>query len=230
MSARHGGAPLALDIGATLDHGPFTAMQRVAVLLAAFAIVLDGFDSQLIGFAIPVLIKEWGITRDAFAPAVAAGLFGMGVGSACAGLFADRFGRRWAIIGSVFVFGAATCAIGFAPNVATIAALRFVAGLGIGGALPTATTMTAEYTPARRRTMMVTATIVCVPAGGMLAGLFAHEVLPAYGWRGLFWLGGALPLALGLLLVRALPESPRERKPLPPVDATPMQQVETTHR
>lgn len=209
MSARHGGAPLALDIGATLDHGPFTAMQRVAVLLAAFAIVLDGFDSQLIGFAIPVLIKEWGITRDAFAPAVAAGLFGMGVGSACAGLFADRFGRRWAIIGSVFVFGAATCAIGFAPNVATIAALRFVAGLGIGGALPTATTMTAEYTPARRRTMMVTATIVCVPAGGMLAGLFAHEVLPAYGWRGLFWLGGALPLALGLLLVRALPESPR---------------------
>lgn len=57
--------------------------------------------------------------------------------------------------------------------------------------------------------MMVSATIVCVPLGGMLAGLFAHEVLPRYGWRGLFFAGGALPLVLGFVLVRALPESPR---------------------
>ena len=209
MSTRDGVQPPAVDIGATLDDGPFTTMQRCVVLLAALAIVLDGFDGQLIGFAIPVLIREWGITRGAFAPAVAAGLIGMGIGSACAGIVADRFGRRQAVIGSVFLFGVATCAIGFAPDVATIAMLRFCAGLGIGGALPTATTMTAEYTPARRRTMMVTATIVCVPLGGMLAGLFAHEVLPRYGWRGLFFAGGALPLVLGLVLVRALPESPR---------------------
>nr|WP_322065271.1 MFS transporter [Burkholderia ubonensis] len=209
MNPRDAIRPQPFDVGAALDDGPFTTMQRCVVLLAALAIVLDGFDGQLIGFAIPVLIREWGITRGAFAPAVAAGLIGMGIGSACAGLVADRFGRRGAVIGSVFLFGAATCAIGLAPDVATIAALRFVAGLGIGGALPTATTMTAEYTPARRRTMMVTATIVCVPLGGMLAGLFAHEVLPRYGWRGLFFAGGALPLVLGFVLVRALPESPR---------------------
>ncbi|MGN5351111.1 MFS transporter [Ralstonia sp. L16] len=198
-----------LDIGTVLDDGPFSFAQKMAVLLAAFAIVMDGFDGQLIGFAIPVLIKEWGITRNAFAPAVAAGLIGMGLGSALAGLFADRFGRRWALIGSVFVFGVATCSIGFAPNVATIAALRFIAGLGIGGALPSSTTMTAEFTPARRRTLAVTATIVCVPLGGMVAGLFAGHVLPLYGWRGLFWIGGALPLVLGFVLVAALPESPR---------------------
>ena len=198
-----------IDIGTVLDDGPFSLAQKAAVLLAAFAIVMDGFDGQLIGFAIPVLFKEWGITRNAFAPAVAAGLVGMGIGSALAGLFADRFGRRWALIGSVFVFGAATCLIGFAPNVATIAALRFIAGLGIGGALPSSTTMTAEFTPARRRTLAVTATIVCVPLGGMLAGLFAGHVLPVYGWRGLFWIGGTLPLVLGLVLIATLPESPR---------------------
>jgi AAHS family 4-hydroxybenzoate transporter-like MFS transporter len=209
MSTRDDFRPQSVDIGTTLDDGPFTTMQKCVVLLAALAIVLDGFDGQLIGFAIPVLIKEWGITRGAFAPAVAAGLVGMGIGSACAGLVADRFGRRYAVIGSVFLFGAATCAIGLAHNIETIAVLRFIAGLGIGGALPTATTMTAEYTPARRRTVMVTATIVCVPLGGMLAGLFAHEVLPGYGWRGLFFAGGALPLVLGFVLVRALPESPR---------------------
>lgn len=202
-------SPTTIDVGSVLDDGPFSLAQKMAVLLAAFAIVMDGFDGQLIGFAIPVLIKEWGITRNAFAPAVAAGLIGMGLGSALAGLFADRFGRRWALIGSVFVFGVATCSIGFAPNVATIAALRFIAGLGIGGALPCSTTMTAEFTPARRRTLAVTATIVCVPLGGMLAGLFASHVLPLYGWRGLFWIGGALPVVLGLVLVFGLPESPR---------------------
>ncbi|RQT72121.1 MFS transporter [Burkholderia cepacia] len=198
-----------VDIGRTLDDGPFSAFQRTVVLLAALAIVMDGFDGQLIGFAIPSLIKEWGITRNAFAPAVAAGLVGMGIGSAFAGLFADRFGRRWAIIGSVLVFGLATSSIALSPDVTTIAILRFFAGLGIGGALPSATTMTAEFTPARRRTLAVTATIVCVPLGGMLAGLFASVVLPHYGWRGLFLIGGTLPVALALLLYFVMPESPR---------------------
>ncbi|MEX3676946.1 MFS transporter, partial [Paraburkholderia sp. BR14320] len=114
-----------VDIGHALDDGPYTLLQKIAVVLAALSIVVDGFDSQLIGFAIPMLIKEWGNTRNAFAPVVAAGLIGMGIGSAFAGLFADRFGRRWAVIGSVFVFGLATCAISLAPNVAAIAALRF---------------------------------------------------------------------------------------------------------
>jgi AAHS family 4-hydroxybenzoate transporter-like MFS transporter len=142
--------PSSIDIGRVLDDGPFTTLQKVVVLLAALSIVMDGFDGQLIGFAIPVLIKEWSITRNAFAPAVAAGLIGMGIGSACAGLFADRFGRRWAVIASVLLFGAATCCIGFANNVTSIAVMRFIAGLGIGGALPSAATMTAEFTPARR--------------------------------------------------------------------------------
>ncbi|WP_050478286.1 MFS transporter [Herbaspirillum rhizosphaerae] len=198
-----------IDIGKTLDDGVFTAMQKFVVCLAALSIVMDGFDGQLIGFAIPVLIKEWGITRSAFAPAVAAGLIGMGIGSACAGLFADRFGRRWAIIGSVLIFGTATCAIGLAPDVLTIAILRLIAGFGIGGALPSSTTMTAEFTPSKHRTVAVTATIVCVPLGGMLAGLFAGAVMPLYGWRGLFFIGGALPLVLAVLLILALPESPR---------------------
>lgn len=202
-------AASAIDVGQLLDEGPFTAFQKIAVLLAALSIVMDGFDGQLIGFAIPVIIKEWGVSRGAFAPVVAAGLIGMAIGSASAGLFADRFGRRWAVIGSVLVFGTATSAIGLAPDLLTIASLRFIAGLGIGGALPTSTTTTAEFTPLRHRTLAVTATIVCVPLGGMLAGLFASAVLPVHGWRALFFIGGSLPLALSLLLLFGLPESPR---------------------
>ena len=198
-----------VEIGRLLDDGDWTAMQKGVVVIAALAVLLDGFDSQLISFAIPVLIKDWGVTRGAFAPVVAAGLIGMSLGSACAGYIGDRFGRRSAILASVLVFGVATCLIGFAPNLLAIAALRFVAGLGIGGALPTSTTMTAEFTPARRRTMMVTATIVCVPLGGMVAGLFAAAVLPWLGWRALFLIGGGLPILLSALFFASLPESPR---------------------
>lgn len=198
-----------VDIGRILDDGPWTTMQKVVVVLAALSIVADGFDGQLIGFAIPLIIQEWGVTRGDFAPVVASGLVGMGIGSAFAGLFADHYGRRLAVIGSIALFSIATCAIGFSSNLWMIAALRFVAGLGIGGALPTSTTITAEYTPARSRTMAITATIVCVPLGGMLAGFFASFVLPVFGWRGLFWLGGTIPLALAFVLILRLPESPR---------------------
>ena len=199
----------AVDIGRTLDYGPFSSLQKWVVLMAALSIILDGFDGQLIGFAIPVIIKEWGIERSAFAPAVASGLVGMALGSAFAGYMADRFGRRLVIAGSVALFGATTIAIGFAPGIVAITVLRFIAGLGIGGALPSASTLTAEFTPLKYRTIAVTATIVSYPLGGMLAGLFASYVLPNLGWRAMFWIGGALPLAYSLVLLARLPESPR---------------------
>ncbi len=207
-SASAAAAPT-LDIGRTLDDGPFTGLQKFVVFLAALAIVLDGFDGQLIGFAIPLMIEEWGVTRDAFGLVLSAGLIGMAVGMAAGGWLADRFGRRKVLAASCLLFGAVTVAIGFVPDVFSLSVLRFVAGLGIGGALPSAATMTAEYTPARSRTLAVTLTIVAFPLGGMVAGLFAGWVLPAFGWRTLFWIGGSLPVALGLVLLLVLPESPR---------------------
>jgi AAHS family 4-hydroxybenzoate transporter-like MFS transporter len=199
----------AIDVGQSIDEGPWTTFQKLGVLLAALAIVLDGFDGQLIGYAIPVIIAEWGVSREDFVPVVMAGLIGMGVGSAVAGLVCDRFGRRPAIIGSVLLFGLATSCIGFSQNLVSIALLRFLAGLGIGGALPSCTTISAELTPVRRRTIAITGTIVCVPLGGMLAGLYAGYILPAFGWRVLFWVGGALPAVVSIVLMAYLPESPR---------------------
>lgn len=198
-----------MDIGKLIDDGPWTSMQKMVVILAALSIMADGFDGQLIGYAIPHIIREWGVARGDFVSVVAWGLIGMGIGSACAGLFADKFGRRMAVIGSVAVFSVATCAIGFADNLFTIACLRFIAGLGIGGALPSSTTITAEFTPLKSRTMAITATIVCVPLGGMLAGIFASYIIPMFGWRGLFQIGGLIPLALATVLYFRLPESPR---------------------
>ena len=202
-------SPLTVDIGDVLDQGAWSNLQKAVFCLAALAVLFDGFDSQLISFAIPMLIKQWHVTREIFAPVVAAGLVGMAVGSFCSGEIGDRLGRRTTVIGCLILLGVSNFAIGFANGLVTVGILRFLAGLGIGGALPLATTTTAEFTPARYRAMAVTATITCVPLGGMVAGLFAGAILPALGWRALFWLGGPLPVVLAVVLLFALPESPR---------------------
>jgi MFS family permease len=107
-----------IDVGALLDDGPWTAQQKRWTILAALAIIFDGFDIQILGFAIPSMIREWHVARSAFGPVLALGLAGMAVGSPLAGYFGDRFGRRTALINCVSVFGLATIASSFVDGVA----------------------------------------------------------------------------------------------------------------
>ncbi len=197
------------DVTQAIDDGQFTLLQKLTYVLAALAIIVDGFDGQMIGYAIPLIMKEWGVTRAAFSMAVASGLAGMAIGSLSAGVLADKLGRKPVLIASIFLFGVSTMLIGQAADVATIALIRFFAGLGIGAALPAATTLTAEYIPLRYRTMAVTTAIVCYPAGGMLAGLAAAQILPSQGWRGFFLFGGAMAIAYAAFLIFTLRESPK---------------------
>ncbi len=197
------------DVTKAIDEGEFTWLQKLTYLLAALAIIVDGFDGQMIGYAIPLIMKEWGVTRAAFSIAVASGLAGMAIGSLSAGILADKFGRKPVLIASIFLFGTATCLIAQATDVSSIALIRFFAGLGIGAALPAATTLTAEFIPLRSRTMAVTTAIVCYPVGGMLAGLAAAQILPSQGWRVFFLFGGAIAIAYAVFLIFALRESPK---------------------
>ena len=197
------------DIGLLLDRGNWTAYQRRLVLLTALTIVFDGIDNQLIGITVPTMMLEWGVPRSAFAPVVSLGYFGMMIGGAAAGLIGDRYGRRGALLGSVALFGAMTMAASLASDVATLGVLRFFTGLGLGGAIPNAAALAAEYVPARQRPMAVTLAIVCMPLGGTIAGLIAIPALPALGWRALYIAGGLVPMAAAPALRTIMPESPR---------------------
>ena len=199
----------AIDVGRLLDEGSWGPQQKLFVLLTALTIVFDGIDNQLLGVVVPSMMRDWTLPRSAFAPIVASGMFGMMVGGAIAGLVGDRFGRRVAMIGSVILFGVMTLAAAASGNVLVLGALRFCAGLGLGGAVPNAAALASEYVPRRHRPFAVTLTIVCVPLGATIAALLGGNILPALGWRSLFVIGGCLPLGLALLLWRSLPESPR---------------------
>jgi AAHS family 4-hydroxybenzoate transporter-like MFS transporter len=120
----------------------------------------------------------------------------------------DRIGRRRALLGSVAPFGLMTLVISTVHDMTTLAVLRFLAGVGLGGALPNAATMAAEFVPPAHRPMAVTATIVCVPLGGMLAGILGSQLLATAGWRVLFAMCGVAPLVVAAVLTRLLPESP----------------------
>ncbi len=199
----------AVDIAPLLDEGRWTSYQRILTLISALAIIFDGFDIQILGFAVPSMMREWGLTRGAFAPVLAFGLLGMAAGSPVAGFIGDRWGRRPALVLSLWLFAAATLATSLVHSVVALGVLRFLTGVGTGGALPNAGALVAEFAPLRNRPMAVKLTIVCVPLGGMLGGLLAADVLPAYGWRALYQLGGIAPLVFGALLWLVLPESPR---------------------
>jgi AAHS family 4-hydroxybenzoate transporter-like MFS transporter len=197
-----------LDLAAVLDEGPWTQYQKLLVSGTALAIVLDGMDNQLLSNVIPALMTEWSLPRAAFTTVLALGPLGMIVGGSVGGMLGDRFGRRTALLSSVLAFAIPTLAIAGVNGIVTLGLFRFLAGLGLGGAMPNAAALAAEYVPRRHRPFAITLTIVCVPLGGTLAALLAGQVLPRYGWRALFLIGGLMPVVVALLLLKLLPESP----------------------
>jgi AAHS family 4-hydroxybenzoate transporter-like MFS transporter len=198
-----------VDVGAVLDEGRWTGYQKLLIAGTALTIILDGIDNQLLPNAVPFIAPEWGIPNSAFRNALATGPFGMMIGGLLGGVLGDRLGRRTALLGSVMAFAVLTLAIAFVNSVAALGVLRFIAGVGLGGAMPNAAALASEYVPRRQRPFAVTLTIVCIPLGGFVAAAMASLVAPTYGWRALFIVGGIVPLVLGVLLYRILPESPR---------------------
>jgi AAHS family 4-hydroxybenzoate transporter-like MFS transporter len=198
-----------VDVASVLDEGRWSPYQKLLVAGTALAIILDGMDNQLLGNVIPALMKEWSLPRAPFTTVLALGPLGMILGGTAGGVLGDRIGRRTALVCSVVAFAVPTLAIATVDGVVMLGAFRFLAGLGLGGAMPNAAALASEYVPRKQRPFAVTLTIVCIPLGGTLAALLAGQVLPRYGWRALFIVGGLLPLAVAVALFKLLPESPQ---------------------
>src|SRR4029079_13848612 len=136
-----------VDVSAALDEGQWGGYQKLLVFATAMTIILDGLDNQLLPPAIPVLMKEWDQPRAAFGYVLTSGMVGMMLGGFIGGAVGDRFGRRVALLGSVTLFGLLTVFASFSTSVGMLLVLRFLAGFGLGGAMPNAAALSSEYVP-----------------------------------------------------------------------------------
>lgn len=192
----------------TPNNIDWTAYTRWIVALVVLGMMLDGLDAQLLGLAIPSLIRDWGVTRGDLTPITAGSLVGMGLGATFGGWFGDRVGRRTGLICSLLLFGLATGIASQVQGLALFGVLRAFAGVGLGAALPNGTALISEFTPPRHRSLGAAIAMLSQPVGSLFAGVIAAAVLESAGWRTLFIIGGVAPLAVALLYWRTLPESP----------------------
>lgn len=198
-----------VNVDRLIDEGRWTSFHTLTVGFCAAVTVLDGFDTQAIAFVAPVLAKAWGLTPASFGPVFSVGLIGMMVGALVLGPVADRKGRKLAILISVALMGLFSLATIFATSIEALLVLRFLTGLGLGGAMPNVIALSAEYTPARWRSTAVGVMFCGFPLGAVAGGLLAAQIIPIYGWESVFLIGGAVPLLLLFVLVAMLPESIR---------------------
>src|ERR1700724_1773363 len=198
-----------VDVAEFTDQQPVGGFQLKLLLSCAAVLFLDGFDTQAIGFVAPALAKEWGLSKGALGPLFSAGLFGLMIGALIFGPLADRVGRKKIIIFSTLTFGLGALVTAFVQDVNTLFAIRFLTGLGLGGAMPNAIALTSEFSPRRRRATMVMIMFVGFSIGAALGGLLAAALIPQFGWRSVFVVGGIAPLVLVPILAWRLPESVR---------------------
>lgn len=200
-------APQRVPVRDIIDHSRMSAYQVMVLLLCFTVVLLDGFDTAAVGYIAPALRQEWHLTPPMLAPAFGAGLFGLLIGSLCFGPVADRFGRKPLLLAAVLLFGVATLVTSSSDSLSMLVVMRFITGIGLGGAMPICITLSSEYSPQRLRTLMVTLSWSGFTTGLALGGLVAGEILPTYGWRGVLIAGGVAPLLLLPVIAAWMPES-----------------------
>lgn len=199
---------LAYNVQDVIDNTPM-GIKRWSIVVLCFVIaLLDGFDTQSIAFIGPAIAEDFGLQATDMTWVITASTVGMCVGAMSLGTFGDRIGRKKTILLALALFGVFSLAGAFAQSLEQIVILRFLIGLGMGGATPALLALTAEYSPKSRRGTFMTLVLLGLPGGALLGGLMAAAWLPVMGWRGIFLAGGVLPLAMVLVCSKILSESP----------------------
>lgn len=196
-----------VDIAAIIDQQKFGSFHLTVVSVSFLLMLVDGYDNISIAYIAPLLIREWGVDKSALGPLFGAGLLGGLFGPPLFGYLGDRYGRKFAVILGAGFFGLFTLAQVWANSLGSMMALRFIAGIGIGGVLPITIALNTEFAPRRIRGSMTMLSFVGVALGGALGGVVSSLFMGTYGWQVIFWTGGIAPFLVGILALFVFPES-----------------------
>ncbi len=195
-----------VSVKEVLDFGRFTLYQTWICTICFFLAFFDGFDLSLLSLSTPKIAEFLNTTPAALGPAMSLGNVGALIGAFVLGMLADRFGHKQMLLVSAFTFGIFTLSISFVQSVEQLILLRFIAGLGLGGAVPNALAFGSEYAPSNKRATLATTMYAGVAIGATCAGLFSSFLLPRYGWQSLFLVGGIIACCIGFVALISLPE------------------------
>jgi MFS transporter, AAHS family, benzoate transport protein len=196
----------------------FSKGSAAAVLVCWLLVVFDGYDLIVYGTVQSSLISEtgWGLTKATAGTIGSMAFVGMMIGAIFAGRMADSWGRRRTILGCAVVFSVFTVLCAFAPGAAIFGVLRLLAGIGLGGLVPSANALVAELVPAKWRSIIATLMMSGVPIGGSIAALVGIQLIPAFGWESMFLVAivaliVVVPLGLKYLPETLAPSTPAEK-------------------
>jgi MFS transporter, AAHS family, 4-hydroxybenzoate transporter len=198
-----------VNVGQIIDN---TGMNRVSIgviLLCGLIMMMDGYDYTIITVAAPVIMKEWTISSGPFSWVFSATFFGYMFGAVLFGILSDKIGRKRTLILASCFFSVGTLLVYFTYSLESLIAVRIFTGVGIGGAVPCAITLTSEYSPLKGRGKYVSIMYSGFLIGIVLGGYLAGYMLERLGWRPLFLVGFFAPMLAIILLWVKLPESAR---------------------
>jgi MFS transporter, AAHS family, 3-hydroxyphenylpropionic acid transporter len=190
---------------------------RGVLVLCAAAAFLEGFDTQSMGVAAPRLVPDFGLSTAQASVIFSAATLGLFFGAAAGGRIADRVGRKQTLTASMLLFGMCSLLTCVSVGARSLFLARLLTGIGLGGAMPNFIALASESTPPSRRLASVTVVMAGMPIGGAAAGLIALGDVFGWSWRSIFYVGGAAPIALSVLLWRFLPEPRKLPLALQPV-------------
>jgi AAHS family 4-hydroxybenzoate transporter-like MFS transporter len=166
------------DTTSFIDERAVGRYQWLTILLCGLVMFVDGFDTQMISYMAPHIAAEWGLSRAQLGPIFSAALAGLMVGYLLSPL-SDRFGHKRMVVLSTLGFAVTTFVSVSTGNAAQLMVLRFLTGLGLGLATPSAIALTGEYSPRRLRATFVLAIYCGFSLGFVVAGLVSSWLIPA---------------------------------------------------
>ncbi len=196
------------DISARLERLPITRRVFWTRNIIGAATFFDGYTVIAIAYAMPVLVREWGLKPEQTGLILSMGYIGQLIGAVFFGWLAERIGRLSVLLFTILLFVSMDIACLFAWGAASMMIFRFVQGIGTGGEVPVASAYINEYIGSKGRGRFFLLYEVMFLFGLVGAGLIARALVPVYGWQAMF-LVGIVPAVVLIPLRFFMKESPR---------------------